>query len=98
MLIFPPFSPPPLLQIGGRIARKRIHVRIEHVQHSRCREDFLKRRAENDAAKVEAKKAGKTVVTKRTVAGPRDGFTLENVQSTILTPIPYDIVREGIKY
>ena len=85
-------------QIGGRIARKRIHVRIEHVQHSRCREDFLKRRAENDAAKAEAKKAGKTVVTKRTVAGPRDGFTLENVQSTILTPIPYDIVREGIKY
>ena len=73
-------------------------MRIEHVQHSRCREDFLKRRAENDAAKVEAKKAGKTVVTKRAVAGPSEGFTLENVQSTILTPIPYDIVREGIKY
>ena len=31
-------------QINGRVARKRIHVRIEHVQHSRCREDFLKRR------------------------------------------------------
>ena len=85
-------------QIGGRIARKRIHVRIEHVQHSRCREDFLKRRAANDAAKVEAKKSGKTISTKRTITGPREGFTLENVKTEILTPIPYDIVREGIKY
>ena len=45
-----------------------------------------------------AHKAGKQIVTKRTVAGPRDGFTLENVKTEILTPIPYDIVREGIKY
>ena len=85
-------------QIGGRIARKRIHVRIEHVQHSRCREDFLNRRKENDAAKAEAKKSGKTVVTKRAPVGPRGGFVLENVKTEILTPIPYDIVREGIKY
>jgi hypothetical protein len=33
-------------------------VRIEHIQHSKCREDFLKRREANDAAKVEAKKSG----------------------------------------
>ena len=47
--------------IGGRIARKRIHVRIEHVQHSRCREDFLARRAANDKAHHEAKLAGKKI-------------------------------------
>lgn len=46
------------LQVGGRIISKRIHVRVEHVQPSRCREDFLKRRAANDAAKTEAKKQG----------------------------------------
>ena len=85
-------------QINGRVARKRIHVRIEHIQHSRCREDFLKRRAENDAKKAEAKAKGVTVDTRRTIVGPRDGLTLENVKSEILTPIPYDIVREGIKY
>ncbi len=38
--------------------RKRIHVRVEHVRPSRCREDFLKRRAENDKAKAEAKAKG----------------------------------------
>ena len=68
------------------------------MQHSRCREDFLNRRKENDAAKAEAKKSGKTVVTKRAPVGPRGGFVLENVKTEILTPIPYDIVREGIKY
>ena len=86
-------------QIGGRIARKRIHVRIEHVQHSRCREDFIARREANDKAHHEAKLAGKKAVTKREVTGkPRAGFTLENVKSELLTPIPYDILREGMKY
>ena len=46
------------MQIGNRQIKKRIHVRVEHVQPSRCREDFLKRRVLNDAAKVAAKAAG----------------------------------------
>lgn len=46
------------VKVGGRIMTKRIHVRVEHVQPSRCREEFLNRRAKNDAAKAEAKKKG----------------------------------------
>jgi hypothetical protein len=46
------------LQVNTRIIRKRIHVRVEHVQPSRCREDFLARRVANDKAKAEAKKTG----------------------------------------
>ncbi|CBX94792.1 similar to 60s ribosomal protein l21 [Plenodomus lingam JN3] len=30
-------------QVGNRYMEKRINVRIEHVRHSRSREDFLKR-------------------------------------------------------
>merc|ERR1712216_673708 len=30
-------------KIGGRIAAKRVHVRVEHVVKSRCREEFLLR-------------------------------------------------------
>jgi hypothetical protein len=44
--------------VRGRIIRKRIHVRIEHIQPSRCREDFLRRREENDTIKHEAKVKG----------------------------------------
>ena len=46
------------LQHNGRIIPKRIHVRIEHVHPSRCKEDFLKRVKANDALKHDAKLNG----------------------------------------
>jgi len=41
--------------VGGRIMEKRIHVRVEHLRKSKCREDFLARVKKNDALKREAK-------------------------------------------
>ena len=123
-------------------------MRVEHVQPSRCREDFLARRTANDIKKAAAKKAGganpkhhashrtaprtaadarrcappraEKADVKRKPVGPREGVTLENVTMTVrprgvlrvasphppadaapaqtVTAIPYDIVREGIKY
>ena len=29
-------------QLRGKIIPKRINVRIEHIHHSRCRDDFLR--------------------------------------------------------
>jgi molecular chaperone DnaK (HSP70) len=49
----------------NRIIQKRIHVRIEHVQPSRCREEFIERRKSNDIKKAEAKARGETVDLKR---------------------------------
>ena len=83
-------------QVGGRIIKKRIHVRIEHVVPSRCKEEFLARRAANDAAKAAAKAAGEPApARKRSVAGPRDGFTLTHVKPQTVTAIPYDIVKDA---
>lgn len=48
----------PNLQVNGRIIPKRIHVRVEHVHPSRCKEEFLKRVKANDAFKHEAKVKG----------------------------------------
>ncbi len=45
-------------RVGGKILNKRLHVRIEHVKPSRCVEDFKKRVAANEKAKVEAKRTG----------------------------------------
>ncbi|KAK9807347.1 hypothetical protein WJX73_004182 [Symbiochloris irregularis] len=85
-------------QVGHRIIRKRIHVRVEHVTPSRCREEFLKRCQENDALKHSAREKGEPVPkTKRQVAGPRPGFVLENARPQTITPIPYDIIKEGLK-
>ncbi|CAG9462620.1 unnamed protein product [Pedinophyceae sp. YPF-701] len=85
--------------VGNRILRKRIHVRVEHVKPSRCREGFLIRRAENDKKKQEAKAAGKTVDMKslrRKPAEPKGAFSVSNVSLQTVTPVPYDILKEGL--
>jgi large subunit ribosomal protein L21e len=44
--------------VGTRVIRKKVHVRVEHVSHSRCREDFLNRVKENERLRKEAKAEG----------------------------------------
>lgn len=83
-----------LVQVGNRIIQKRLHVRIEHVQPSRCREEFLERRKSNDIKKAEAKKRGEKVDLKRQPAGPRAGFVLDSSTLETVTPIPYDVVND----
>lgn len=51
------------MQVGHQILRKRIHVRIEHVHPSRCREEFLIRQKKNDQIKHEAKERGGALQT-----------------------------------
>ncbi|KAI8027795.1 60S ribosomal protein L21-2 [Camellia lanceoleosa] len=73
-------------QVGNRIIRKRIHVRIEHVQPSRCTEDFKLRKKKNDRLKAEAKARGEVISTKRQPEGPKPGFMVEgyNVLSDVI--------------
>ncbi|PSC71066.1 argonaute 1 isoform B [Micractinium conductrix] len=87
-----------LKQVNGRYIKKRIHVRIEHVQPSRCHEEFLRRCKENDAARHEAKVNGTPLPTlKRQPKGPRtEGIMLENVTMESITAVPYDILKEGV--
>jgi large subunit ribosomal protein L21e len=39
----------------------------------------------------------KAPIFKRLPKGPRDGFSLQNVEMQTITAIPYDIVKEGIQ-
>lgn len=52
----------------GRILPKRINVRVEHVKHSNCRLDFLKRVKENEKLKKAAKEKNEKVSCKRKVS------------------------------
>ncbi|PGH12143.1 hypothetical protein AJ79_04437 [Helicocarpus griseus UAMH5409] len=79
-------------RVGNRYLEKRVNVRIEHVQHSRSREDFVKRVKQNAVQKRKAKEEGIHVHLKRQPAMPREGRTVStegNLPETI-TPIPYD--------
>lgn len=50
--------------VGNRYIEKRVNVRIEHIRHSKCRQEFLDRVKRNTAASAEAKKSGRTLFFK----------------------------------
>ena len=78
----------------NRIIPKRINVRIEHVHHSRCREDFLRRVKENERRKREAREKGEKVICKRLPAAPREGHFVKTKgkEPELVEPIPYEFV------
>lgn len=88
-------------RVRNRIIPKRINVRVEHVKHSKCREDFLQRMKKNDALKkqyAEDKKAGKKPARpqlKRLPAQPRGAeFVKVNRHNKpkTLAPKSYELV------
>ncbi|KAJ2798722.1 Pyrimidine nucleotide transporter, mitochondrial [Coemansia guatemalensis] len=79
-------------RVGNRYLEKRVNVRIEHVTHSKCRDDFLRRVKENSAKAKAARESGERVQLKRLPLQPREArlvSTKKNVPTTI-TAIPYD--------
>ncbi|KAI9276776.1 60S ribosomal protein L21-A [Phascolomyces articulosus] len=79
-------------KVGGRYMEKRVNLRIEHVKHSKCRQEFLDRVKENRAKKAAAKESGAKVFLKRLPAQPREARYVKakkNVPQTI-APVPYE--------
>jgi large subunit ribosomal protein L21e len=79
--------------VNGRIIEKRIHVRIEHVRKSKCQQEILRRKKENEAAKDEARKTGVKVNLKRTPKLPKEAYYVwapggDGVLTTI-QPLPF---------
>ena len=44
--------------VGNRYIEKRVNIRIEHIRHSKCRQEFLDRVKRNHEAHVAAKEKG----------------------------------------
>ena len=72
----------------------RINVRVEHINHSKCRQDFLTRVKANEKLKKEAKEKGIPVVVKRQPQQPREArmVSTENNEPVFLAPIPYEFI------
>ncbi|XP_063233263.1 large ribosomal subunit protein eL21 [Bacillus rossius redtenbacheri] len=80
-------------RVRARIIPKRINVRVEHVTHSKCREDFLKRVKENERLRTEAKAKGTKAMLKRQPKQPRPAHIVDGSKKPImLAPIPYEFV------
>lgn len=78
-------------KVGNRYIEKRVNVRVEHVTHSRSRDEFLNRVKENAAKKKKAKEEGVHMHLKRQPAMPRDARTVKVTDGVeTITPIPYE--------
>ncbi|PWN51746.1 putative 60s ribosomal protein L21-A [Violaceomyces palustris] len=78
--------------VGNRYLEKRVNLRIEHVKHSKCRDDFLARVKTNAALKKEAKAKGEQISLKRLPLAPREARTIstKNNLPETLAPQAYD--------
>ncbi|KAK3996932.1 ribosomal protein L21e-domain-containing protein [Cladorrhinum sp. PSN332] len=79
-------------KVKHRYIEKRLNVRIEHIQPSRSREDFLRRVKKNAELKKQAKAEGVQVQLKRQALQPREARTIsvvENKPETV-APVPYE--------
>ncbi|XP_058806180.1 large ribosomal subunit protein eL21-like [Phymastichus coffea] len=80
-------------RVRGHIIAKRINVRIEHVNHSKCREDFLTRVKENEKLRKEAKENRVQVSLKRQPAQPNLAHVVSGKDKPrLLAPIPYEFI------
>nr|ABM55511.1 putative ribosomal protein L21 [Maconellicoccus hirsutus] len=79
-------------RVRNRIIPKRINVRIEHVSHSKCRDDFLKRVRNNGKRLKVAKKAGITISLKRKPEEPKPGHVVKGQEPIVLAPLPYEFI------
>ncbi|EMF08138.1 60S ribosomal protein L21-A [Sphaerulina musiva SO2202] len=79
-------------QVGNRYIEKRINVRVEHVKHSRSRDEFLARVKTNAAKQRHAKETGEHVHLKRQPAQPREARTVsaKDNKPENVTPIAYE--------
>lgn len=80
-------------RVRHRIIPKRINVRVEHISHSKCREDFIRRVKENERLRKEAKTNGVKVTLKRIPKQPRPStFLKDQAEPIVLAPIPYEFI------
>ncbi|KNC98578.1 uncharacterized protein SPPG_06263 [Spizellomyces punctatus DAOM BR117] len=79
-------------QVGNRYIEKRVNIRVEHIKHSNCRLDFLRRVKANAAAKKEAKEKGVSFNLKRQPVGPTKAHhvSTKNNRPTTISPVPYE--------
>lgn len=79
--------------VRNRQLKKRIHVRVDHIRPSPCRNQHLQRVKENEQKKVEARKTGVKVNLKRIPAQPRPGMAVIPSEKVItLHPLPYEVL------
>ena len=77
-------------KVGNRYIEKRVNVRVEHINLSRSREEFLNRVKENAKKKRQAKEEGTHTHLKRQPLMPREARTVQMGKVETVVPIAYE--------
>ncbi|KJA19243.1 hypothetical protein HYPSUDRAFT_69412 [Hypholoma sublateritium FD-334 SS-4] len=78
--------------VGNRYLEKRVNLRVEHIRHSKCRQEFLDRVKANTQAHAVAKEKGERINLRRIPALPREARTVSTAQNApqTIVPVPYE--------
>jgi len=77
--------------VGNRYIEKRVNIRVEHIRHSKCRQEFLDRVKTNDTAKKDANAKGERISLKRVPRLPRTAHTISGAElPQTIVPVPYE--------
>jgi len=80
-------------QVRNRIIKKKIHVRVEHIRKSKCRDDLLKRiKANAEARKLAKEKKTALPILKRQHASPRGAHFVrgKGIQIETIGPVKFE--------
>ena len=69
-----------------------MNIRVEHVKHSKCRDDFLKRVKENEAKRKEGRGEWCQGFPEETTGAPRLArfVSSRNNKPVLVAPVPYE--------
>ena len=79
-------------RVNNHIAPKRIYVRTEHICHSKCKDDFKNRVAQNQKLQLEAKQKGIKLEKgslKRLPTHPKDAHVVKPAQIKAVCFTPF---------
>ncbi|KAI5825968.1 hypothetical protein K523DRAFT_281975 [Schizophyllum commune Tattone D] len=78
--------------VGNRYIEKRVNLRVEHVKHSKCRQEFIDRVKANHEKRTAAKEKGERINLRRQPTLPREAHTITVADNTPQTmrPVPYE--------
>ena len=77
-------------EVNGRIVEKMIHVAVPHIRPSKCRDDIIRRRKENEAAKVATRGGAERVCLKRQPIQPKKAYFVPKTSDVeTIQPTPY---------
>ncbi|TEB32363.1 hypothetical protein FA13DRAFT_1731558 [Coprinellus micaceus] len=78
--------------VGSRYIEKRVNIRVEHIRHSKCRQEFLKRVKDNHDAHAAAKEKGERINLRRKPVLPSEAHTVSSKDNAPQTmrPVRYE--------